>query len=90
MASPAAQADRRHKIPYTAPVDRYVVDFVCLAKKLAIEVDGGQHAEMKSRYQQRDAFLVQKGFRLMRFRNNEVLGNIKGVIERIWASVSEK
>jgi very-short-patch-repair endonuclease len=72
------------------PVGRYVVDFVCLAKRLAIEVDGGQHAEMKLQDQQRDAFLVQQGFRVLRFWNNEVLGNIEGVMGKIWAAVSEK
>ncbi|MBY0269884.1 MAG: endonuclease domain-containing protein [Burkholderiales bacterium] len=72
------------------PVGRYVVDFVCLAKRLAIEVDGGQHAEMKPQDQQRDAFLAQQGFRVLRFWNSEVLGNIEGVMGKIWAAVSEK
>jgi very-short-patch-repair endonuclease len=72
------------------PIGRYVVDFACLSKKLAIEVDGGQHAEMKSQDAQRDAFLQQKGFRVLRFWNNEILGNIEGVMERIWTAVSGK
>lgn len=72
------------------PVGPYVIDFACLSAKLAIEIDGGQHAEMKSKDAQRDAFLIQKGFRVLRFWNNEVLGNIEGVMERIWATASEK
>ncbi len=72
------------------PVGRYVVDFVCLANRLAIEVDGGQHAEMKLQDRQRDAFLAQEGFRVLRFWNNEVLGNIDGVMESIWAAVAER
>lgn len=72
------------------PVGPYVIDFACLSAKLAIEIDGGQHAEMKSKDTRRDAFLIQKGFRVLRFWNNEVLGNIEGVMERIWATASEK
>jgi very-short-patch-repair endonuclease len=72
------------------PVGRYVVDFACLAKRLAIEVDGGQHAENQKHDRQRDADLMQQGFRVLRFWNNEVLGNIEGVMEKIWAAVAEK
>jgi very-short-patch-repair endonuclease len=90
MASPAAKTDRRNKIPGQHPVGRYVVDFACLSVRLAIEVDGSQHARTKLRDGQRDAFLAQEGFRVLRFWNNEVLGNIEGVMERIWAAVSEK
>ena len=71
------------------PVGRYVVDFACLARKLAIEVDDGQHAETRARDRQRDAFLAHEGFRVLRFWNNEVLGNIEGVMEKIWAVLAE-
>jgi len=72
------------------PVGRYVVDFTCLQKRLAIEVDGGQHAEMQPHDRQRDAYLAKQGFRAMRFWNNEVLGNIDGVMEQIWNALTEK
>lgn len=72
------------------PVGPYVTDFACLSAKLAIEIDGGQHAGMKPKDAQRDAFLIQKGFRVLRFWNNEVPGNIEGVMEKIWAVASEK
>ena len=80
----------KNRSPASNSAGRYVVDFVCLANRLAIEADGGQHAEMKLQDRQRDAFLAQEGFRVLRFWNNEVLGNIDGVMESIWAAVLEK
>jgi very-short-patch-repair endonuclease len=71
-----------------APMGRYVVDFVCHANKLVIEVDGGQHAVNKSRDQQREVWLRAHGYNVLRFWNNEVLENIEGVLECIRAKVS--
>jgi very-short-patch-repair endonuclease len=67
-----------------APLGPFIVDFVCLERKLVVEVDGGQHAE--SEYDaQRDGWLRERGFRVMRFWNHEVLANIDGVTESIFA-----
>ncbi len=63
-------------------IGRYIVDFVCYEKKLIIEVDGGQHAENR-RDKIRDQWLIDQGFKILRFWNNEVLGNLEGVIEKI-------
>jgi very-short-patch-repair endonuclease len=71
-----------------APIGRYVVDFVCHAKKLVIEVDGGQHAVDKSRDQQRELWLTEQGYSVMRFWNNEILQNIEGVLQRIEEKIS--
>ncbi len=65
----------------------YVVDFVCRAQRLVIEVDGGQHATDK-RDAARTAGLVARRYRVLRFWNNEVLGNIDGVLEVIAAELS--
>jgi len=62
------------------PVGQYIVDFVCLEKHLIVEIDGGQHAERQSD-QERDRWLESQGFRVLRFWNNEVLGNVRGVLE---------
>src|SRR5215470_3283766 len=53
------------------PIGPYVVDFVCHAAKLVIEVDGGQHFEPKHvAYEaRRRAYLAGQGFRLLRFSN---------------------
>ena len=60
----------------------YIVDFVCPEASLIIEVDGGQHAEA-GEHDYRDAVLRLKGWRVLRFWNNEVPQNREGVAERI-------
>ena len=62
------------------PLGRYVVDFFCPEAKLIIEVDGGQHAD-ESDVRQR--WLEARGYRVIRFWNNDVLGNTEGVLEKI-------
>jgi very-short-patch-repair endonuclease len=69
------------------PIGPYVVDFVCREKRLVVEVDGGQHAERR-RDAVRDRWLLERRFRVLRFWNNEVLGNIEGVWETIFAAAS--
>jgi very-short-patch-repair endonuclease len=71
-----------------APMGRYVVDFVCHAKKLVIEVDGGQHAIDKYRDQQRETWLIAQGYSVIRFWNNEILENIEGVLAIIRQKLS--
>ncbi len=66
-----------------APIGPYVVDFVCFGARLVIEVDGGQHAQQQDRDAQRTTWLEAQGFRVLRFWNHEVLGNIEGVAETI-------
>ncbi len=72
-----------------APLGRYIVDFVCLEKHLIVEVDGGQHAENRSD-QERDRWLESQGFRVLRFWNNEVLGNMSGVLEVIAEALRDR
>jgi len=60
----------------------YIVDFVCLDKMLIIEVDGGQHAD-DEKDQKRDSWLQKEGFKVLRFWNNDVIGNLDGVTEVI-------
>src|SRR5690606_5880726 len=66
------------------PIGPYIVDFACLAARLVVEVDGGQHSDsMDDRH--RDAFLRARGFRVLRFWNHDVLGEpgaVCGVILR--------
>ncbi|SMF84460.1 Very-short-patch-repair endonuclease [Azospirillum oryzae] len=60
------------------PIPPYILDFVCLEVCLAVEVDGGQHAD--SGYDEaRTAFLKSRGWRVLRFWNNDVLRNPEGV-----------
>ena len=72
------------------PFGNYILDFVCLDKKLVIEVDGGQHGERAKEDGIRTQDLSTAGFRVLRFWNNEVLQEIEAVKERIWRAVQEE
>src|ERR1700761_4298376 len=66
------------KIKRQAPIGHYIVDFVSFERRLVIEVDGGQHADSGSDLN-RTRLLEDQGFRVLRFWNNEVLSNTRGV-----------
>lgn len=69
------------------PFGPYIADFCSHGAKLIIEVDGGQHAGAVERDIARTAFLETEGYRVIRFWNNDVLGNPAGVIDRIAAEL---
>ena len=75
------------KVRRQHPVGPFVVDFACLEARVVIEVDGGQHAESAAADAQRTARLEAEGFRVLRFWNTEVLGNLEGVLEVIAAAL---
>lgn len=56
----------------------YIVDFVCFGSRLIVEADGSQHAATEGDAV-RDTWLQAQGFRVLRFWNNEILGNVDGV-----------
>ena len=61
------------------PIGDHVADFACRRAKLVIELDGGQHrAELDS---ERTRALEAAGYRVIRFWNHDVLGNVNGVLE---------
>jgi very-short-patch-repair endonuclease len=62
---------------------KYIVDFVCLDRKLIVELDGGQHRVQVEYDEARSAFLRARGYRVMRFWNYDVLTNIEGVLEGV-------
>jgi len=76
-----------YKFRRQQPLANYIVDFVCLQKRLIIEVDGGQHAQEVNHDAERDAWLRAQGFTILRFWNNDVLKNIDGVMEMIVKSL---
>ncbi|MFH7018995.1 leucine--tRNA ligase [Flavobacterium sp. FlaQc-47] len=61
-------------------VDDFIVDFVCLSKKLIIEVDGEIHDSQQEADAKRTEILNEKGFKVIRFNNKEVLNNIDSVL----------
>jgi len=64
------------------PIPPYTVDFACIAQRLIVEADGGQHAELKSD-ERRDQFLRKQGWTVLRFWNNDILYNVDGVAQAI-------
>ena len=70
------------------PIGRHVVDFVCLEQRLIVEVDGAHHAEQVEGDAERTASLEAKGFRVIRFWNNEVLTEMDGVAMRLLANLT--
>jgi ATP-dependent helicase HrpA/adenine-specific DNA-methyltransferase len=86
---------RRHQIHglmfrHQTSIGHYIVDFACLTIKLIIEVDGGQHNINKAADERRTRWLEARGYRVMRFWNNEVLQNLDGVLEVIWRATAPK
>jgi very-short-patch-repair endonuclease len=68
-----------------APVGPYIVDFLCLARKLVVEADGSQHAENR-RDVARDAWLGREGYKVLRFWNHEILTAQESVLATIAAA----
>lgn len=66
-----------------AVIGRFIADFACFAPKLVVELDGGQHAAAASYDDERSSWLIAEGFTVLRFWNNEVLGNLDGVVTAI-------
>jgi len=70
------------------PLERYILDFVCFERRLIVEVDGWQHADNQADGI-RDAFFHARGFRVLRFWNEEVEENINAVCLRILAELGD-
>ncbi|MBI5328570.1 MAG: endonuclease domain-containing protein [Deltaproteobacteria bacterium] len=71
------------------PFGDFILDFVCLKKRLVVELDGGQHSENEASDKVRTEKLVNAGFRVLRFWNHEVLGQIEAVKEKIWLELQK-
>ncbi len=74
-----------------ATIGAYVVDFVCFPRRLIVELDGPQRVEKKGKEHdaRRTAWLASRGFRVMRFRNQELDEDIRQVVEEIRRAVGE-
>lgn len=72
-----------HKFYRQYPIGKYIVDFYCPAKKLAIELDGSQHMQQMNYDKIRSQYLQEQQIITLRFWDNEVLKNINGVLEKI-------
>jgi very-short-patch-repair endonuclease len=80
-----ALRDRRlsgYKFRRQRPIGPFIVDFICIARRLIVEADGGQHAD--SEYdRRRTAWLEACGWQVIRFWNNDILQNTEGVQQMI-------
>src|SRR5438552_11397847 len=61
----------------------FVADFVCADRGIIVELDGGQHSATEDADRRRTAWLESRGWRVIRFWNNEVNENIDGVLQVI-------
>ncbi len=72
------------------PVGDFIPDFVCLSKKLIIEVDGKIHDTQIEQDQARTEELEKLGYKVIRFRNETVLGNLEKVLETISSELESR
>ena len=70
------------------PIAPYIVDFICVEKRLIVEIDGGQHATMTEIDNTRTEFLNARGYGVLRFWNNEVLQQPDAVLAKILDSLT--
>lgn len=63
----------------------YIADFVCLTSKLIVELDGGYHqlAQQQISDEQRTEWLESRGFKIIRFTNEELFHNVDKVLDTI-------
>ena len=66
-----------------SPIGPYIVDFFCPTARLIVELDGGQHADQQTYDDRRTKWLQERGYRVLRFWNNDVMGNTDGVLAEI-------
>lgn len=63
------------------PVDCYIADFVCVERKLIVEVDGSQHGDHRAEDEERTKVLEIAGFVVVRYWNNDIANDIDAVLE---------
>lgn len=65
------------------PLGRFIADFICFEKRLIIELDGDVHLSQKEGDRERDHYLKESGYKILRFWNDEVEKDMEGVLEKI-------
>jgi very-short-patch-repair endonuclease len=75
-----ASKERDFRFRRQYPIDPYIVDFACVKYKLVIEIDGDTHASRTAEDKHRDEFLINLGYDVMHFTNDEVMKNRSGVV----------
>ena len=77
------------KFKRQVPMGNYIVDFYCADRKLIIELDGGQHnsSDIQILDDKKESYLIEQGYTILRFWNNELDNNLEGVLEKIRQTV---
>ena len=73
-----------YKFKRQYPIGPYIADFVCLERRLVIELDGGQHAQRSDYDAERTAYLQTRGFCVLRYWNDEFLRNPDCILDDVW------
>ncbi len=71
-------------------IGNYIVDFCAPRRKLIIELDGSQHLEQQDYDAERTEFLKSKGYKVLRFWNNDVMNDMDSVLNVIWDTLNEQ
>ncbi len=66
------------------PIGPFTIDFVCLGLQIILELDGESHLSKLEKDQERDEYLRQRGFRVLRYWNNQIYDELESVLEEIW------
>lgn len=76
---------KSYKFRRQHPIGDYIADFLCVTNKMVIEVDGEYHNDPQQQQedQWRTEYLERKGYKVIRFTNEEVNSDVKGVISKI-------
>jgi very-short-patch-repair endonuclease len=64
-------------------IDVYFADFYCHQHALIVEVDGGIHETQEEYDAEREAYLIARGFRILRFKNEDIFKNLPAVLKKI-------
>jgi very-short-patch-repair endonuclease len=89
----ALRRDQIHDLHFRRqhPIGLYTLDFYCPSLKLAVEVDGGQHAEQRKQADERRVrWLANSGIVVIRYWNNDVLQNLEGVLTDLLTKIEQR
>ena len=76
-----------YKFRRQVPIGAYVVDFLCVAQKLIVEIDGPSHLDAADYDANRTRILESQGYHVIRLTNDDVFEGLDATIEAIWQSL---
>lgn len=82
-----ARSQTGAKFSRQMPLGAFFADFLCRELSLVVELDGFSHDVAPERDASRDAWMAAQGYTVLRFTNDDVLGNVEGVVRAIRAEI---